>query len=82
MDATPTLIKVKVGTNTERKEVTVESSKTPKDIFSQENIDYSRARVYLDGSIISPADMNKSLDELGIRSKCMLVAVIKSDNAA
>lgn len=75
------MIQVKVGTNTQRTTVVVSEDTTPKQIFSQQGIDYSRATIHLDGATISTAQMNTSFKDLGCVEEAMLIAVIKTDNA-
>ena len=75
------MIQVKVGTNTQRTTVVVSEDTTPKKVFQDQNIDYSRATVHLDGSTITTAQMNTSFKDLGCGEEAMLIAVIKSENA-
>lgn len=75
------MITVKIGTNSNRKSIIADPNKTPKDLFNQEGIDYSRATAQLDGESLTAANMNKSLAELGIKDSCYLIAVVKTDNS-
>ena len=74
-------IKVTVGTNTSRKSVIVDNSTTLRKVLEDNQIDYSRANVNLDGASLNPGDMDKSFAELGIAETCFLIASIKQDNA-
>ena len=74
-------IRVTVGTNTSRKNVIVDSSTTLRNVLEENNIDYSRANVNLDGASLNPGDMDKSFADLGIAESCFLIASIKQDNA-
>lgn len=75
------MIKVTVGTNTERTTIIVEPTATPKDCFAEADVDYSTAIVHLDGSSLNAAQMNSSLYTLGITGdSCYLIAVIKTEN--
>lgn len=75
-------IQVRLGTNTQRKDINVQSSDSLRSVLENNNVDYGAATVNLDGSSLSPGDMDKSFDEMGITgNRCMLVAVVKSDNA-
>lgn len=74
-------IKVTVGTNTSRKSVIVDSATTLRKVLEDNQIDYSRANVNLDGASLNPGDMDKSFAELGIAETCFLIASIKQDNA-
>lgn len=74
-------IRVTVGTNTSRKNVIVDNSKTLREVLEENEIDYSRANVNLDGASLNPGDMDKTFAELGITENCFLIASIKQDNA-
>lgn len=75
------MIKVIVGTTTQRSEVNYTADKTLRYILEDNNIDYSIANIMLDGANIKAGDMDKTLNDLGIREKCMLIAAVKADNA-
>lgn len=74
-------IKVTVGTNTSRKSVIVDANTTLRRVLEDNEIDYSRANVNLDGASLNPGDMDKSFTTLGITESCFLIASIKQDNA-
>ena len=75
------MLRVTVGTNTSRKNVIVEGNTTLRKVLEDNEIDYSRANVNLDGASLNPGDMDKSFAELGITETCFLIASIKQDNA-
>lgn len=75
------MIRVTVGTNTTRKNVIVEENTTLRKVLEDNNVDYSRANVNLDGASLNPGDMDKSFATLGITESCFLIASIKQDNA-
>lgn len=75
------MISIKVGTNTQRTTVLVSEDTTPKQVFKDTGVDYSRATVHLDGGTLSTEQMNKSFKDLGCVDDAMLIAVIKTDNA-
>lgn len=75
------MIQVTVGTTTSRIKIVVEETKTPKDVLHEAEVDYSVATVHLDGAVLSAQDMNTSLGELGVDDSCMLIAVVKQENA-
>lgn len=75
------MIRVTVGTNTSRKNVIVDESTTLRKVLEDNEIDYSRANVNLDGASLNPGDMDKSFATLGITETCFLIASIKQDNA-
>jgi hypothetical protein len=74
-------IRVTVGTNTSRKNVIVDASTTLRKVLEDNEIDYSRANVNLDGASLNPGDMDKTFADLGIAESCFLIASIKQDNA-
>jgi hypothetical protein len=73
------MIKVTIGTNTNRKEAIVDPSRTLKSVLDEYNIDYSRGGIHLDGLSIAGADLNKSFTEHGIKEDCILISVVKGD---
>lgn len=74
------MIKVVIGTNTDRQTVIVEAQKTLRDVLEDAEIDYSAGSMHLDGATIKPGDLDKSFEDLGIRDKCYLISVVKSDS--
>ena len=75
------MIQVKLSTNTERKTVTVDEETTIREILEDNNVDYSRTPIYLDGAPLAEGSMDKSLSEFNIVDHCMLTAIVKTDNA-
>jgi len=75
------MIRVTVGTNTSRKNVVVDETTTLRRVLEDNDVDYSRANVNLDGASLNPGDMDKSFSDLGITENCFLIASIKQDNA-
>lgn len=73
------MIKVIVGTNTSRKSVMVDPSRTLKSVLEENGIDYSRGGIHLDGLAVGGEGINKSFAEHGITEDCILVAVVKGD---
>lgn len=76
------MIKVQVGTNTDRKEVLVPGTVSLKKVLEDERINYNAAIVYLDGAAIRPGDLSKSFDDLGIKETALLTAVVKIADGA
>lgn len=74
-------ITVKVGSNTKRETVIFPSDMTVKSIMAKQHISIDTAQLYLDGGMMGPGDSNKTLDELGVKDDCILIAVVKTDNA-
>lgn len=75
------MIKVTVGNNANRYPVIVDENMTPRALLEQENIDYASGTNHLDGSTMKPGDLDKTFAELGIKEKCYLLNVVKTDNA-
>lgn len=74
------MIQVKVGTNANRTTTVVSPDKTPKQILDQAGVDYSKATIHLDGVGLTTKDMNTSLEALGVKDSCYLIAVTKQEN--
>ena len=75
------MIKVIVGTTTSRNTKNYTASTTIRNILEDNEIDYSVAQVMLDGSSLKAGDMDKTLSDMNITEKCMLIAVVKASNA-
>lgn len=73
------MIKVTIGTNTKRKNIMVDPSRTVKNVLEENDINYSTGGIHLDGMAVSAEDMNKSFTDHGITEDCMLIAVVKAD---
>lgn len=75
------MIKVIVGTTTQRNEKNYTAGTTIRTILEDNAIDYSVAQVMLDGASLNAGDMDKTLSDMNITEKCMLIAVVKAANA-
>lgn len=75
------MIKVIVGTTTQRNEKNYTADTTIRSILEENAVDYSVAQVMLDGASLQVGDMDRTLADLGITEKCMLIAVVKAANA-
>lgn len=75
------MIRVIVGTTTERHEKNYTADTTIRTILEDNNIDYSVAQVMLDGANLEAGSMDKTLADHNITEKCMLIAVVKAANA-
>lgn len=73
------MIKVRIGTNLNRKEVIVDPATTIKTVLEQNEIDYSVGGIHLDGMSIAGPELDKSFRDFGITEKCTLVSVVKAD---
>lgn len=75
------MISVTVGTNTDRRRITVDPSMTIRQVLDEQGVNYSVANVHLDGVSLQLGDMDKTFADLGITESCFLIAVVKADNA-
>lgn len=74
------MIKVIVGTNTDKQTLIVEAGRTPRSVLDEAEIDYSAGTLNLDGATVKPGDLDKTFAELGITEKCYLISIVKSDS--
>ncbi len=75
------MIKVTLGSNVARKQVIIDESKTLRSLLEQENVDYTKGIMHLDGASLYPGDLDKSFAHFGITEHCYLLNVVKADNA-
>lgn len=75
------MVQVIVGNNVKRNTVVVSPETTLRTVLEENNIDYSRGVMHLDGASLNPGDLDKSFATLGITEKCYLLNVVKADNA-
>ena len=76
------MIKVIIGNNLSRKSVIIDENTIIKEALSANDVDYTRGVTTLDGATLTASEMNKSFAALGVTSDCMLLNVVKADNAA
>lgn len=76
------MLEVTIGNNLKREKVIVPPSTTLREVLEQHDVDYTRGLTNLDGATLSPGDLDKTFEELGVTSKCYLLNVVKADNAA
>lgn len=75
------MVQVKLSTNTQRKTITVDQNTTIRSILEENGIDYSRTPVYIDGAALQVGDMDKTLADCNIVDRCIIAAIVKTDNA-
>ena len=75
------MIKVTVGNNVKRNTVIVSSDTTLRQVLEDNQIDYTRGAMHLDGSPLQAGDLNKTFAQYGVTDKCFLLNVVKADNA-
>ena len=75
------MIKVTVGNNVKRESVLVDKTATLRSVLEENEIDYTRGVMHLDGSSLNPGDLDKTFEQMGITEKCFLLNVVKAGNA-
>jgi hypothetical protein len=75
------MVKVTIGNNVKRKTEVYDPDTTLREALEEAEIDYCSGVINLDGSTLSPGDLDKSFAEHGIKEKCFLLNVVKADNA-
>ena len=75
------MVKVTVGNNVKRESKIVNPNATLRSVLEEANIDYTRGVMHLDGSSLQPGDLDKTFANFGITEKCILLNVVKADNA-
>jgi len=75
------MIEVTIGNNVKRTKNQVEPDTTLREALEEAGIDYTKGIMNLDGSTLSPGDLDKSFADFGITEKCYLLNVVKADNA-
>jgi hypothetical protein len=75
------MITIKVGTNLNRNAVLVNTSKTLREVLTENNINYATTTVFVDGVNLQVGQMDKSLEELNIGEGAYIIAAQKTENA-
>ena len=73
--------KVTIGNNVKRSSEVLDANTTLREALEMADIDYTRGMMNLDGSTLSPGDLDKTFADFGITEKCYLLNVVKADNA-
>lgn len=75
-----TMIKLKIQTQSERKEIIVDANEKIADIFDANDIEVLPSVLfYLNGAALIASDLNQSLAQLGVTSEsAMITAVVKA----
>ena len=76
------MIKCYVGNNVSKKAAIVDENITLRDCLEQNGVEYGVGQLHLDGSALSPGDLDKTFADFGITEKCFLLSVAKTTNAA
>lgn len=75
------MLKITVGTNTNRKTVMVTEDTTLRQCLEENDINYATGQTSLDGCVLQPGDMDKTFAAMHVTEKVYLVCVQKMDNA-
>lgn len=75
------MIKVICGNNLNKNTVLVSEDTTLRSVLEENEIDYTRGQMNLDGYALQPGDLDKTFKDMGVSSKCYLLNVVKADNA-
>ena len=75
------MIRVTIGTNTNRKTVNVDPNRTIKSVLDENDINYITGTLHLDGATLQPGEINKTFADFNITESCYLISVVKADNA-
>lgn len=75
------MLKITVGTNTNRKTVMVTEDTTLRQCLEENDINYATGQTSLDGYVLQPGDMDKTFAAMNVTEKAYLVCVQKMDNA-
>ena len=75
------MIKIKLGTNTNRQDVFVDENMTIKEALEANNVAYRGCTINLDGIPISATELNSTFADMNVSDDSYLIAVVKSDNA-
>ena len=59
-----------------------EQAETPRSLFEKLGVSYERAQTSLNGSILTPGQMDMTFSDLGITTRGVLNAIVKGDGAA
>lgn len=59
-----------------------EATETPRTLFDKLNVNYGRSQVSLNGSILTPGQMDMTFAQLGVTTRGVLNAIVKGDGAS
>lgn len=75
------MVQIKIVANNSRKTILTDENNTVRQVLDANEINYAVAPVYIDGAPLQVGDHDKSFAELGITEKCLLTAIVKTENA-
>ena len=59
-----------------------EAAETPRTLFDKLGVNYERSQVSLNGSILTPGQMDMTFAQLGVTTRGVLNAIVKGDGAS
>lgn len=74
------MLKVTIGTQTERKTVMVPEETTVRQALEDENIMYQNSQVHLNGDVLSNTQLDDSFAKLECSDTALLAVVVKTTN--
>ena len=75
------MLEVTIYTSSGRQTVLADPNSSVKSTLEARGINYGTATLQIDGSAIQPGTLDKTFEELGIKDKCSISAIIKTSNA-
>lgn len=75
------MIRVTIGTNTDRNNVVLDPNTTLKKALEDAQVDIGVSSITLDGATLKPGDINKTFAEMGVTENCFLIVCAKVENA-
>ena len=75
------MIEIKIVSNTGRKTIVTDENNTIRDVLEANEVNYEMTPVYIDGAPLQVGDHDQTFAEMGITEKCILSAVVKTQNA-
>lgn len=73
------MIKVLVGTNTNKKDVVIDPERTLREVLDENNVDYTTGGIHLSGLAVGRDGLDKSFSDYGVTDVCTLISVVKGD---
>lgn len=80
------MIKVNIGNNLKRSSITLPHNTTLRGAFEQAGVEIGSGMISMDGSFLSPGDLNKTFADFGFdgtpgKDRLSLLVIVKADNA-
>jgi len=75
------MLRIYVGTNTNRTAYTLSPETTLRAAFETAGVNYEMGTATLDGSTLQPGDLDKSFADFGITGTAYLLSIVKANNA-